>query len=154
MPSRYIESPDRIYCMLRSGDTCSRSAMRRELLDAMPENNSIRDLQPPCTKHRVRESRTPVVMMPSVKRQASDSFSGPNQLLVKRQKSNSDLRQDGALAVTAQGKGKDGTLVQSVSAQHSTVSLRSTKHLWIRSTDMALCNSYLEQAAYKPRLWS
>ena len=54
-------------------------------------------------------------MMPSIKRQASDSFSGPNQSLVKRQKSSSDLRENGALAESAQGKGKDGALIQSVS---------------------------------------
>jgi hypothetical protein len=58
-------------------------------------------------------------MMPSIKRQASDSFSGPNQLLVKRQKSNSDLRENGALAVTSQGKAKDGSLIQSVSRTFS-----------------------------------
>ena len=52
--------------------------------------------------------------MPAIKRQASDSFSGPNHALVKRQKSNSDLNGDGALTVTGRGKEKDGTLVQSV----------------------------------------
>lgn len=55
------------------------------------------------------------IMMPSIKRQASDSFSGPNQSLVKRQKSSSDLRENGALTVSSQGKGKDGALIQSVS---------------------------------------
>ena len=54
-------------------------------------------------------------MMPSIKRQASDSFSGPNQSLVKRQKSNSDLKDGGSLTVTGTGKGQNGALVQSVS---------------------------------------
>lgn len=53
-------------------------------------------------------------MMPAIKRQASDSFNGPNHALVKRQKSNSDLNGDGALTVAGRGKGKDGALVQSV----------------------------------------
>ena len=62
-------------------------------------------------------------MMPAIKRQASDSFSGPNQSLVKRQKSSSDLNRDGALTVTGRGKGKDGALVQSVSLSSPCVHL-------------------------------
>ncbi|KAK5197461.1 hypothetical protein LTR99_007831 [Exophiala xenobiotica] len=49
-------------------------------------------------------------MMPSIKRQASDSFSQP-QSLVKRQKSNSDLNESRALTVG--GKGQDGAIVPS-----------------------------------------
>ena len=54
-------------------------------------------------------------MMPSIKRQASDSFSGPSKGLVKRQKSNSDLNEGGALTVGGRVKGQDGALIQSVS---------------------------------------
>lgn len=50
-------------------------------------------------------------MMPSIKRQASDSFSQP-QSLVKRQKSSSDLNDSRAL--TAGAKGQDGALVPAV----------------------------------------
>jgi len=49
-------------------------------------------------------------MMPSIKRQASDSFSKPHAL-VKRQKSNSDLRDGKAVALT--GKDSDGALITS-----------------------------------------
>ncbi|OQV03907.1 WD domain-containing protein [Cladophialophora immunda] len=49
-------------------------------------------------------------MMPSIKRQASDSFSQP-QALVKRQKSSSDLNDNKALTVGA--KDQNGTLVPS-----------------------------------------
>ncbi|KAK5063176.1 hypothetical protein LTR84_005252 [Exophiala bonariae] len=48
--------------------------------------------------------------MPSIKRQASDSFSKP-QALVKRQKSNSDLRDGKAVALA--GKDSDGALISS-----------------------------------------
>lgn len=53
-------------------------------------------------------------MPPSVKRQASDSFSG-NQSLVKRQKSSSDLRNESALVVGRGASGGSGALVQAVS---------------------------------------
>ena len=77
---------------------------------------SLRTCRSVSPVHTTSLSRPgPTTMMPSIKRQASDSFSGPSQSLVKRQKSNSDLRENGALAVTTQGKGKDGALVQSVS---------------------------------------
>jgi Prp8 binding protein len=49
-------------------------------------------------------------MMPSIKRQASDSFSQP-QALVKRQKSSSDLNSDKALTVAA--KDQNGALIPS-----------------------------------------
>jgi hypothetical protein len=51
------------------------------------------------------------IMMPSIKRQASDSFSQP-QALVKRQKSNPDLSDSRALTVGA--KDQNGALVSSV----------------------------------------
>jgi hypothetical protein len=51
-------------------------------------------------------------MMPAIKRHASDSFSSSSQVVVKRQKSNSDLK-DGS-AVTVVGGGQNGALVQSV----------------------------------------
>jgi Prp8 binding protein len=50
-------------------------------------------------------------MMPAVKRQASESFSSSSQLVVKRQKSNADLRDGSALTVVG---GQNGALVQSV----------------------------------------
>jgi hypothetical protein len=63
-------------------------------------------------------------MMPAIKRQASDSFSGPSQSLVKRKKSGSELNENGALTTTVRGNAQDGALVQSVS--HSLMShLRS-----------------------------
>ena len=72
------------------------------------------------------------VMMPSIKRQASDSFSGPNHSLVKRQKSNSDLKENGALAVTSQGKGKDGALIQLVSLALKVSAELSGLNFWIK----------------------
>lgn len=52
--------------------------------------------------------------MPSVKRQASDSF-GSNQALVKRQKSNTNLQDDSGLAVSRATGGRKDALVSSVS---------------------------------------
>ncbi|KAK5088998.1 hypothetical protein LTR05_003222 [Lithohypha guttulata] len=52
-------------------------------------------------------------MASSIKRQASDSFSG-NQALVKRQKSSNDLRNDSALVVGRGVGNQSGSLIQSV----------------------------------------
>jgi hypothetical protein len=49
-----------------------------------------------------------------MKRQASDSFSSSNQLVVKRQKSSDNLKNGSALTTLGSGKGQNGTLVQSV----------------------------------------
>lgn len=48
-----------------------------------------------------------------MKRQASDSFSSSNQLVVKRQKSNSNI-QDGSVVAAVGKGGKDGALIPSV----------------------------------------
>ncbi|RMZ81143.1 hypothetical protein DV738_g2458, partial [Chaetothyriales sp. CBS 135597] len=51
-------------------------------------------------------------MMPSIKRQASESFSGPNQALVKRQKSSTDLRGNESSALTTSTRAKGSEIVQ------------------------------------------
>jgi hypothetical protein len=100
----------------RSGSLVAR--LRRKLACAS-KTGSKRELKSSAPQRFL--PRLIRIMMPSIKRQASDSFSGPNQPLVKRQKSNSDLRENGALAVTSQGKAKDGSLIQSVSSYQSDV---------------------------------
>jgi hypothetical protein len=49
-----------------------------------------------------------------MKRQASDSFSSSNQLVVKRQKSSESLKNGSALTTVGLGKGQNGALIQSV----------------------------------------
>jgi len=62
-------------------------------------------------------------MMPSIKRQASESFSTPNQSLVKRQKSSTDLNDNtSAVTVAGAGRGQNGTLVPSVRIDRSGLS--------------------------------
>lgn len=56
-------------------------------------------------------------MMPAVKRQASDSFSS-SQVVVKRQKSSSDLK-DGSTSGSAKGGVDSGAIIQSVSGTSS-----------------------------------
>jgi hypothetical protein len=52
--------------------------------------------------------------MPAMKRQASDSFSSSNQLVVKRQKSSENLMNGSALTTVGSAKGQNGALIQSV----------------------------------------
>lgn len=52
--------------------------------------------------------------VPAMKRQASDSFSSSNQLVVKRQKSSENLKNGSALTTVGSGKGQNGALIQSV----------------------------------------
>ena len=49
-----------------------------------------------------------------MKRQASDSFSSSNQLVVKRQKSSESLKNGSALTTVGSGKSQNGALIQSV----------------------------------------
>lgn len=71
--------------------------------------------------------KTPsATMMPSIKRQASDSFSKP-QALVKRQKSNSDLRDGKAVALA--GKDSDGALISSVRAGWALIYMMCSNNL-------------------------
>ncbi|RMD44873.1 hypothetical protein DV735_g372, partial [Chaetothyriales sp. CBS 134920] len=53
-------------------------------------------------------------MMPSIKRQASESFSGPNKALVKRQKSSADLRGNETGALTTSSRATGSEIVQAV----------------------------------------
>ena len=55
------------------------------------------------------------IMMPAIKRQASDSFNSSNQVVLKKQKSNSNIQDGAALTVAGRGAAKDGALVAAVS---------------------------------------
>ena len=54
-------------------------------------------------------------MMPTAKRQASDSLSSSNEVVLKRQKSNTNLQDGSALAVSGRPGGRDGALIHAVS---------------------------------------
>jgi hypothetical protein len=92
-------------------------------------------------------------MMPAVKRQASDSFSSSSQIVVKRQKSNTDLKDGSTVAVV--GGGKNGALVQSVClglnpyTQHPELNIAEQGQLIERKMDR-----YYGQVGCMPLLWS
>lgn len=90
-------------------------------------------------------------MPPSIKRQASDSFSGSQQL-VKRQKSNSDLKNENALVVGRGSGSQGGALVQSVSS-HAPTQLSNAKSVRRRFADNDADRSR-EQADYKLLSWN
>lgn len=89
-------------------------------------------------------------MMPSIKRQASDSFSGPNQSLVKRQKSSSDLNEAGKSTTS----GKDGALVQSVSYLVFDFLRRPRLRKSNEGRLIMIIDRYHELQASKHQLWS
>ena len=122
MPSREARSPDSSRSRLRffeDLEKCKRNPENVHRCSFVLRNHfdtciGIGGLLQSLEFHQstfFQTSHSGAIMMPSIKRQASDSFSQP-QSLVKRQKSNSDLNESRALTVG--GKGQDGALVPSV----------------------------------------